>query len=176
LIESRSTGSYGYTRWLSKEPTLPHHFLIVGHGSKGLELPHILSDSGQEILPVFSSEEAAQEFLSLSSLRKSSLRKSSLRKGWYVRGFSGGELVSMLFAFHARIKGVLLDPQPAALSRDVAVSVVGRNAFIGSLLEGSSHHPGVGSSARYQRRISAPLTILDLAHPSRSSSTKEMKH
>jgi hypothetical protein len=114
-----------------------------------LELPHILSDSGQEILSVFSSEEAAQEFLSLSSLHK----------GWYVRGFSGGELVSMLFAFHARIKGILLDPQPAALSRDVAVSVVGRNAFIGSLLESSSHHPGVGSSARYQRRISAPLTI-----------------
>jgi hypothetical protein len=167
LIESRSsTGSHGYARWLSKERTLPQHYLIVGRGSKGLELPNILSDWGQEILPVFTSEEAAQEFLSLSSLRK----------GWYVRGFSGGELVSMLFAFHARIKGVLLDPQPAALSRDVAVSVVGRNAFIGSLLEGSSHHPGVGSSARYQRRISAPLTILDLAHPSRSSSTKEMKH
>jgi hypothetical protein len=104
---------------------LPQHYLIVGHGSKGLELPHILSDSGEEILPVFSSEEAAQEFLSLSSLQK----------GWYVRGFSGGELVSMLFAFHARMKGVLLDPPPGVLSGDVALSVVGRNAFVSSLLE-----------------------------------------
>ena len=135
MIESRSTGSHGHTGWSSKEPVLPQHYLIVGHGSKGLELPHIYSDSGEEILPVFSSETAAQEFLSLSSLRK----------GWYVRGFSGGELVSMLFAFHAGMKGVLLDPQPAALSGDVAVSVVGRSAFVGSLLESSSHHPGVSA-------------------------------
>jgi hypothetical protein len=28
---------------------------------KGLRLPYILSDAGQEILPVFSSEEAAQD-------------------------------------------------------------------------------------------------------------------
>jgi hypothetical protein len=69
------------------------------------------------------SEEAAQEFLSLSSLPN----------GWYVRGFSGGELVSLLFAFSARMKGVLLDPHPGALSGDVAVSVVGRNAFVSSL-------------------------------------------
>jgi hypothetical protein len=42
---------------------------------------------------------------------------SSLRKGWYVRGFSGGELVSMLFAFHAGMKGVLLDPPPRGALR-----------------------------------------------------------
>jgi hypothetical protein len=108
-----------------KEPVTPQHYLIVGYGSKGLELPHIFSDSDEEILPVFSSEEAAQEFLSLSSLHK----------GLCVRGFSGGELVSLLFAFHIRIKGVLLDPQLGALSGDVAVSVVRRNAFVCSLLE-----------------------------------------
>jgi hypothetical protein len=90
-----------------------------------LELPHIFSDSGEEVLPVFSSEAAAQEFLSLSSLQVR----------WCVRGFSGGELISLLFAFHARMKGVLLDPQPGALSGDVAVSVVGRKAFVSSLLK-----------------------------------------
>jgi hypothetical protein len=103
----------------------PQHYLIVGYGNKGLELPHILSDSDEEILPVFSSEEAAQEFLSLSSLHK----------GLCVRGFSGGELVSMLFAFHARMKGVLLDPQLGAISGEVTESVVRRNAFVSSLLE-----------------------------------------
>jgi len=87
------------------------------------------------ILPVFSSEEAAWEFLSLSSLGTR----------WYVRGFSGGELVSVIFAFHVRIKGVLLDPRPADLSGDVAVSVVGRNAFVSSLLETPSHHPAFGA-------------------------------
>jgi hypothetical protein len=135
LIEPRDSDSHEHATWLSKEPVLPQHYLIVGHGSKGLELPHIFSDSGEEILPVFSSEEAAQEFLSLSSLGQ----------GWYVRGFSGGELVSVLFAFHAGMKGVLLDPHPGALSEDVTASLVGQNAFVSSLLETRSHHPAVGA-------------------------------
>ena len=126
MIESTNTGSHEHTRWLSKEPMLlAQHYLIVGHASKGLELPHIFSDSGQEIVPVFSSEEAAHEFLCLSSLQK----------GLYVRGFSGGELVSMLFAFHAGMKGILLNPHPGALSGDGMVSLVRRDAFVSSLLE-----------------------------------------
>jgi hypothetical protein len=36
--------------------TLVQFYLIVGHGNKGLELPHIYSDSGEEVLAVFSSE------------------------------------------------------------------------------------------------------------------------
>ena len=111
--------------WISEESMRPQHYMLIGHGSKALELPHIFSDSGEEILPVFSSEEAAQEFLSLSSLRR----------GWYVRGFSGGELVSLIFAFHTGMKGVLLDPRPGVLSGEVALSVVGRNAFVRSVLE-----------------------------------------
>jgi hypothetical protein len=100
-----------------------------------LELPHISSDSGEEILPVFSSEEAAQEFLALSPLGKSC----------YVRVFSCGELVSVIFAFHTGMKGVLLDPQPGSLLGDVMVSLVGRDAFVSSLLKTRSHHPAVGA-------------------------------
>ena len=111
--------------WFSEEHTLLQRYLIVGHGSKGLELPHIFSDSGEQILPVFSSEEAAQEFLALSSLGKR----------WYVRVFSCGELVSVIFAFHTGMKGVLLDPQPGSLSGDVMVSLVGRDDFVSSLLK-----------------------------------------
>jgi len=100
-----------------------------------LELPDVRSDSGEVILPVFSSEKAAWEFLSLSSLGTR----------WYVRGFSGGELVSVLFAFCTRIRGVLLDPHPSDLSGDVAVSVVGRDAFVSTLLQTRSHHPAFGA-------------------------------
>jgi hypothetical protein len=121
--------------WFSEEHTPLENYLIVGHSSKGLELPDILSDSGEEILPVFSSEEAAWEFLTLSSLGTR----------WYVRGFSGGELVSVLFAFHVGMKGVLLDPHPEALSGDVTVFLMGRNAFVSSLLETGSYHPAVGA-------------------------------
>ena len=133
MLESRSTGPLE-----QREPMLPQHYLIVGTGSQGLELPHIYSDSGQEILPVFSSETAAKEFLSLSSLQE----------GRYVRGFSGGELVSVLFAFHARVEGVILDPQPAALSDIVAASVVGRTAFVGFLLESSGRGVHEGAARK----------------------------
>jgi hypothetical protein len=135
LIESTSTGSHGAEVLLSEEHTLVQHYLIVGHGSKGLELPDILSDCGEGILPVFSSEEAAWKFHSLSYLGER----------WYVRGFSGGELVSVLFAFHAGMKGVMLDPHPGVLSGDVAVYSVGRNAYVSSLLETGSCHPAVGA-------------------------------
>lgn len=111
--------------WLSEEHLLVRHYLIVGYGSKGLELPHFFSDLQEEVLPVFSSEEAAQEFLALSSFGE----------GWIVKGFSGGELVSVLFAFHAGMKGILLDSLPGALSGDGMVSLMGRAAFVSSLLE-----------------------------------------
>jgi hypothetical protein len=133
LIKSRSTVSHGSGMWFSEEHALVQHYLIVGHLGKGLELPDILSHYSEEILPVFSSEEAAREFLYLSPLGER----------WYVRGFSGGELVSVLFAL--RINGVLLDPSPGALSGDVAVSYVGREAFVSSLLETRSHQPAVGA-------------------------------
>ena len=119
----------------SREPTPVQHYLIVGHSSKGLELPHIFLASGKEVLPVFSSEEAAREFLTLSSLGK----------GWYVRDFSGGELVSVIFAFHTGMKAILLDPQPGVLSGDVLASLVGLNAFMSSVLETRSYSPTTGS-------------------------------
>lgn len=135
MIEPGDTGSPGHVRWLSEEYVLLQHYLIVGHSSKGLELPHIFSDSGDEMLPVFSSEEAAREFLSLSPLGE----------GWCVRGFSGGELVSLIFAFHAGMKGVLLDPYPGVLSGDAMVSLVERDAFMGSVLETRRYPPAVGA-------------------------------
>jgi hypothetical protein len=135
LIDPSGTVSHGSAVWFSEVHAPLQHYLVVARGRKGLELPDILSDSGEEVLPVFSSEEAAQEFLSLSSLGKR----------WYVRGFSCGELVSVLFAFHARIEGVLIDPHPRALSGDVAVSVVERHVFVSSLLEPQSHQPALGA-------------------------------
>jgi hypothetical protein len=135
LIESRGTEPHGHAVWFSREHTPVQHYLIVGHSKKGLELPHIFLASGEEVLPVFSSEEAARGFLSLSSLGK----------GWYVRDFSGGELVSVIFAFHTGMNGILLDPQPAALSGNVMVSQVGRHAFVSSLLDPRRCHSAVGT-------------------------------
>jgi hypothetical protein len=123
-----------------------HCYLIVGHGSKGLELPRIFLESEEETLPVFSSEEAAREVLS----------QSSLGEGWHVREFSGGELVSVLFAFHTGMKGVLLDPHPEALRGDVAVTPVPREDFVSSLLEDSAHHPAVGLRSQPRAETDTP--------------------
>ena len=110
----------------SEEHTLLQRYLIVGYDSKGLELPHFFLASGEEVLPVFSSEEAAKDFLSLSSLGE----------GWCVRGFSRGELVSTLFAFHAELKGILFDPLAGYfLAKDALTSLVSRERFIECLIE-----------------------------------------
>jgi hypothetical protein len=135
LIKPGDTEAHRNVRWHSEEHVPLQHYLILRHGSNGLELPHIFSDSGEDALPVFSSEEAAQEFLSFCSLGE----------GWYIRGFSGGELVSVIFAFHMGMKGVLLDPYPGVLSGDVMVSVVGRDAFMSSVLETRRYPPAVGA-------------------------------
>ena len=125
----------GEASWPTSGPPVLVHYLITRRETKGLEVPHVLMGCGEEVLPVFSSEEAAREFLSLSSLGK----------GWYVRDFSGGELVSVIFAFYTGMKGILLDPQPAALSGNVMVSLVGRHAFVSSLLEPRLYHSAVGA-------------------------------
>ena len=135
MIEQGPHDRHGCALWFSEEHPYLQHYLIVGYSSKGLEQPYILSDLGQPILPVFSSEEAAQEFLSLSSLGKRLC----------IRGFSRGELVSVLFAFHAGMKGVLLDPHPGSLAGDVSAPLVGRDAYMSSLLETGSYHPGLGA-------------------------------
>ena len=135
MIEQGAQDRHGCAMWFSEEHSSLQHYLIVGYGSKGLELPTIFSDPGEEILPVFSSEEAAQEFLSLSSVGES----------WCIRGFSRGELVSVLFAFRARVKKVLLDPNPGALAGDVTLPLMRREAYMGSLLETGSQRPALGA-------------------------------
>ena len=133
MIDRGRHDRHGCAPWFSEGHTYLQHYLIVGYSSKGLELPYILSDLGQPILPVFSSEEAAQEFLSLSSQGKR----------WLIRGFSRGELVSVLFAFHAGMKGLSLDPPPGALAGDVMAPLVERDTYMSSLLETGRHHPGL---------------------------------
>ena len=91
---------------------------------------------------MFSSEDTAREFLF----------SPSLGKGWWVRCFSSGELVSMISAFHRRMKGVLLDPRPGALSGDVMVSLVGRNAFVSSLLKIEATPPPARVLLRFRPR------------------------
>jgi hypothetical protein len=103
------------------------HYLIARRETKGLEVPHVLLPCGEEVLPVFSSAEAARRFLS-SQVRGD---------GWYVRQFSTGELVSLLFGLYGRVGRVLPNPLPGALSgEDASSSPVSRDRFIEFLIGG----------------------------------------
>ena len=103
------------------------HYLIARRETKGIEVPHVLMGGGEEVLPVFSSAEAASRFLS-SQVRGD---------GWYVRQFSNGELVSLLFGLYGRVARVLHNPLPGTLSAEDALSsLVSRDRFIESLIGG----------------------------------------
>jgi hypothetical protein len=108
-------------------PSLRHRYLIVRHENRGLELSHLFLNSGEEVLPVFSSVEVASRFLS----------SVVFGEGWYVREFSAGELVSVLFSLGEGIKQVLLNPLPEALVGDEGLVsfLVDRDGFIESLIE-----------------------------------------
>ena len=103
------------------------HYLIARRETKGLEVPHVLLKGGEEVLPVFSSAEAAARFHS----------SQVFGEGWYVRQFSTGELVSLLFGLYGRMARVVHNPLPGTLSgEDALLSLVSRDRFIESLIEG----------------------------------------
>jgi hypothetical protein len=101
------------------------HYLIARRETTGFELPHTFFHLGEEVLPVFSSDETARRCL--ASL--------ALGGGWYVRGFSPGELVSLLFVLHERVAWVLPNPLPEHLLAEVELShLTSRDSFIEFLM------------------------------------------
>ena len=102
-------------------------YVIVRLETRGLELLRISLRSGEQVLPVFSSGEAARRFL----------LSGALEEGWRVRECSAGELISLLFGPCANVKQVLLNPLPDPLMvKDGLANLVYRESFIASLLEG----------------------------------------
>ncbi len=102
-------------------------YVIVRLETRGLELMRISLRSGEQVLPVFSSGEAARRFL----------LSGALEEGWRVRECSAGELISLLFGPCANVKQVLLNPLPDPLMvKDGLANLVYRESFIASLLEG----------------------------------------
>ena len=119
-------GEYqGEASWLASGRSGFVHYLIARRKTMGFELPHTFFHLGREVLPVFSSAEAARRFL--ASL--------ALGDGWQVRGFSAGELVSLLFILHERVAWVLPNPPPDLLLAEDALSrLTGRDSFVKFLI------------------------------------------
>ena len=107
-----------------KHPSLLH-YLIARREATGVESPHTFFHHGEGVLPIFCSRGAARRFLT----------SRALGEEWYVRGFSVGELISLLFALHERVAWVLLSPLPRhPLTEDEISHLTSRDSFIESLV------------------------------------------
>ena len=101
------------------------HYVIARRETTGFELPHTFFHLGKEVMPVFSSAEAAQKFL--ASL--------TLGDRWHVREFSTGELVSLLFILHKRVAWVLPNPPLGRrLAEDALSHLTRRDSFVEFLI------------------------------------------
>ena len=108
----------------TRQPVLPY-YVIARCEASGLKLLRIPLESGEEALPVFSSEVAARDFL----------LSDTLGQGWYVRESYPGELVSLLLGLCAGVEWVLID----ALSGEQAAEgnptdIAHWESFVGYLL------------------------------------------
>ena len=100
-------------------------YMIARYGVKGLELLHVPLESGEETLPVFSSEVAARDFL----------LSSALEQEWYVRESYAGELVSLIVGLCADIEWVLIDPLPGEQAAEGNPAEIAHwESFVGYLL------------------------------------------
>ena len=105
-------------------PMLPH-YVIARHGAGGPELLHVPLKSGEGALPVFSSREAAADFL----------LSNTLASNWYARESYAGELVSLLLGLYAGTEWVLVDPLPDGLAaEDEPADTVHWERFVNRLL------------------------------------------
>ncbi len=111
--------------WLPSGSSRLVHYVIARRETTGFELPHTFFHLGKEVLPVFSSAEAARRIL--ASL--------ALSDRWHVREFSTGELVSLLFILPKRVAWVLPNPPLGPLLAEDALSqLTSRDSFIELLI------------------------------------------
>jgi hypothetical protein len=101
------------------------HYLIVRREPTGFEAPHTFFRYGERVLPVFCAKEAARRFIA----------SRAPGEGWYAKGFSVGELISLLFALHESVAWVLSSPLPGhTLIEDALSRRMSRDDFIASLI------------------------------------------
>jgi hypothetical protein len=116
----------GEASWPPPERSGLLHFVIARRETTGFEVPHTFYRMGKEVLPVFSSAEAARRFI--ASL--------ALGDRWHVRGFSRGELVSVLFILRERVAWVAPNPPLGRLqAEDELRTLTSRDRFIEFLID-----------------------------------------
>ena len=108
----------------TRQPALPY-YVIARYEANGLELLQVPLRSGEETLPVFSSEVVARDFL----------LSRALKQDWYVRESYAGELVSLLLGLCAGVEWVRIDPPPGEQAAEANPAEIAHwESFVGYLL------------------------------------------
>jgi hypothetical protein len=112
-------------------------WIIASHMNNRREVLTIDPDNdGGSFLVVFSFEEEAQTYLAL-------LDDEERKKGWSMRQTAPGELISVLLAPCAPVKGVALDPLPPLPFREgMSLMTVKHASFIRYLMEERKERSG----------------------------------
>ena len=126
-----------------KKAVRPERFwLIVGRDAGRAGVLVVEGAEGEEILPVFGSEDEALLYL----------RWEGLGEGWRIRQTAVGELVSMLVRPFVGVGKIALDPLPGVLGRWTAgLTSLRREDFVRHLL-GERRAPYYGPGSEATRR------------------------
>ena len=104
-------------------------WIITSYENNQREALTLSPDLDESLLALFSYEEEAEAFLCF-------LGDGEKEKGWRSEQTTAAELVSVLYEPCANIKGVVLDPLPLELSREMLPLVsMSRDLFLQYLLE-----------------------------------------
>lgn len=123
MIHKMSSPSEG-EHWF-EDHALFVRYLISRHTHHRMEV-WVSEDIDEQVLPIFSTYRAANEYL----------RDRELGSGWHVRESTAGELISLLMGHVADVETIVLDlPRDPSLVGDPATYCLSKETFIGSLMK-----------------------------------------
>jgi hypothetical protein len=107
-------------RWPPGRRPASKWWLLAKHGNFAAGV--LLADcSGEQALPIFSSEGEAEMFVWLAG---------AFEDNWRIRETSAGELLSILYGPCAGVGRVALDPSPGMEAESIRLVSVGRERFV----------------------------------------------
>ncbi len=100
------------------------YWLVAKYSWREMQVLALRLDSGEEVLPVFSSGKAAMTFL--RHLPRCLSQRQRIGYEWYVRESTTGELTSLLFGPCRSVDHVALDLRPETATEGLSATLLMR--------------------------------------------------
>ena len=98
--------------------------MVAKYRSREIQVLALRLDTGEEVLPVFSSGKAVTTFL--RHLPRCLSQRQRIGYGWYVRESTTGELTSLLFGLCRSVDHVALDLRPESATEGLSATLLMR--------------------------------------------------